>query len=54
MYKFLPSSATLIPGGIAMFTNLIGKINTIKAVNFKPNDSQLSREYGIDRRTVSE
>ena len=32
--------------------NLIGQINIIKAMNFKPNYSALAREYGIDRRTV--
>ncbi len=35
-----------------MITNLIGQINIIKAMNFKPNYSELAREYGIDRRTV--
>ena len=35
-----------------MITNLIGQINIIKAMNFKPNYSELAREYRIDRRTV--
>jgi predicted transcriptional regulator len=35
-----------------MILNLIGQINIIKAMNFKPNYSELAREYGIDRRTV--
>lgn len=35
-----------------MITNLIGQINIIKVMNFKPNYSELAREYGIDRRTV--
>lgn len=35
-----------------MMTNLMGQINIIKAMNIKPNFSQLGREYGLDRRTV--
>lgn len=35
-----------------MITNLIGQINIIKAMNFKPNYSELAREYGMDRRTI--
>lgn len=52
MYKFVHHFAILIPGGIAMITNLIGQINIIKGMNIKPNYSELAREYGIDRRTV--
>lgn len=52
MYKFIQSSAILIPGGIAMILSLIGQINIIKGMGFKPNYSELSRQYGIDRRTV--
>ena len=37
---------------IVMFANIIGQINIIKAMNLKPNFSELSREYGIDRRTI--
>ena len=52
MYKIIQISAILIPGGIAMILNLIGQINIIKSMNFKPNYSELAREHGIDRRTV--
>lgn len=35
-----------------MILNLIGQINIFKTMNIKPNFSELSRIYGIDRRTI--
>ncbi len=35
-----------------MIKNLLEQLNIIKAMSLKPNYSALSREYGIDRRTI--
>lgn len=39
-------------GGIPNMMNITAQLNILKAMDLKPNFSQLSREYGIDRRTV--
>lgn len=35
-----------------MLKNIIGELRIMKELNIKPNFSALSREYGIDRRTI--
>ncbi|SHF45909.1 hypothetical protein SAMN02746091_02574, partial [Caloramator proteoclasticus DSM 10124] len=32
--------------------NIIAQLNILKAMELKPNFSELAREYGMDRRTV--
>ncbi len=53
MYKFVHEFGILLfVGGIPKMKNLLGQINIFKAMETKPNFSELAREYGIDRRTV--
>lgn len=35
-----------------MIKNLIGELRFMKDLNIKPNFSEMSREYGIDRHTI--
>ncbi len=35
-----------------MIKNLIGELRLMKDLNIKPNFSEMSREYGIDRHTI--
>ena len=44
--------AILLLGGIAMEDNLRAQLIIIKAMDLKPNYSELARKYGFDRRTV--
>lgn len=39
-------------GGIPNMMNIIAQLNILKAMELKPNFSELAREYGMDRRTV--
>ena len=53
MYKFVHKFGILLfVGGIPAMKNLLGQIGILKAMEIKPNFSELSREYGVDRRTV--
>jgi transposase len=53
MYKFVHKFGILLfVGGIPAMKNLLGQISILKAMEIKPNFSELAREYGVDRRTV--
>ncbi len=44
--------AIFILGGIAMEDSLRVQLSIIKAMELKPNFSELARKYGFDRRTI--
>lgn len=44
--------AILVLGGMAMEDRLRAQLSIIKAMDLKPNFSELARQYGFDRRTV--
>jgi len=53
MYRFVHKFGILLfVGGIPKMKNLLGQISIFKAMEIKPNFSELAREYGVDRRTV--
>lgn len=52
MYEFVHAFGILFLGGIPMIKNILGQLNIFKIMSLKPNFSALSREYGIDRRTI--
>lgn len=53
MYKFVHKiDILLFVGGISEMKNLLGQIVILKAMEIKPNFSELARKYGVDRRTV--
>lgn len=52
MYNIVHKISIIYVGGIPMNDMVLSELNIIRILEMKPNFSDLSKIYGIDRRTI--